>query len=246
MQAIVTLIVNNGNPECLHNGLLEDKWPYLESGKRNQTGRHLDSALTMPRPRTLKTHLPWQALPESAHSAKTRVIYVARNPKDTLVSMYFFVKAHRVLDFRGDLDDFVKLFVKDDCVYCPYFDNVAGYWKRRSEPNVFFTTYEKLQTDPVVEVKKVAIFLQRPISQEEATMIARYTTFDSMKDNDFVNYSHTHRNGIIDFNIAPFFRSGKIGTWKRNITVEQNEIIDKWIAENMAREDLQGLEFQYR
>lgn len=41
------------------------------------------------------------------------------------------------------------------------------------------------------------------------------------------------------------FTVGKIGTWKRNLTVEQNEIIDKWIAENMAREDLRGLEFQY-
>lgn len=152
--------------------------------------------------------------------------------------MHFFVKAHRVLDFRGDLDDFVRLFVKDDCVYCPYFDNVAGYWKRRSEPNVFFTTYEKLQTvrhlpclvtvsglflvlqDPVAEVRKVANFLQRPISQEEATVIARYTTFDSMKDNDFVNYSHTHRNGIIDFNIAPFFRSGTDCTNRASLEAE--------------------------
>lgn len=83
MQAIVTLIVNDGNPECLHNGLLEDKWPYLESGKRNQTGRHLDSALTMPRPRTLKTHLPWQALPESAHNAKTRVRLCTGSPGHT-------------------------------------------------------------------------------------------------------------------------------------------------------------------
>ena len=73
MQAIVTLILNHGNPDCLTNGLLEEKWPYLESGKRNQTGRHLDVALTMPRPRTLKTHLPWQALPETAEKVHSRV-----------------------------------------------------------------------------------------------------------------------------------------------------------------------------
>ncbi|OQV26209.1 putative Sulfotransferase 1C4 [Hypsibius exemplaris] len=220
MQAIVTLILNNGNPECMTNGLLEEKWPYLESGKRNQTGRHLDAAINMPRPRTLKTHLPWQALPDTADKAGTKIIYVARNPKDTIVSMYYFMKSHRVLDYRGDFEEFVRLFLRNEVLYCPYFDNIASYYSRRNQPNILFTTYESLHNDPILEVRKVADFLGRPVTETEAQQIVQYTTFDEMKNNEFVNYSQTHRNGIIDFNIAPFFRAGKIGTWKQHFTCE--------------------------
>ena len=63
--------------------------------------------------------------------------------------------------------------------------------------------------DPVLEVRKVAEFLGRPIDQRAAEEIVHHTTFDEMKNNDMVNYSQTHKNGIIDFNISPFFRSGK-------------------------------------
>ncbi|XP_055337579.1 sulfotransferase 1A1-like [Paramacrobiotus metropolitanus] len=245
MQAIVTLILNKGDPSCLHNGLLEEKWPYLESGKKVQNGRHLDCALSMPRPRTLKTHLAWQALPDSAHQAKSRIIYVARNPKDTIVSMYYFMKSHRVLDYRGDFEDFVRLFLRDEVVYCPYFGNVASYWTLRNHDNVHFTTYEKLHKDPVKEVQQVGEFLGRSLTKEQAEHIVHYTTFDEMKNNDCVNYSQTHKNGIIDFNIAPFFRSGKIGSWKNHFTVAQNEIVDEWIANSLASKELQGLHFDY-
>ena len=43
-------------------------------------------------PRIITTHLPLSLLPDSCIKNKNNFIYVLRNPKDTCVSMYHFMK----------------------------------------------------------------------------------------------------------------------------------------------------------
>lgn len=43
------------------------------------------------------------------------MVYVARNPKDVIVSYYHY---HRLLEFHkfsGDLETFAEYFIKDEC-----------------------------------------------------------------------------------------------------------------------------------
>ncbi|XP_018722526.2 cytosolic sulfotransferase 15 [Eucalyptus grandis] len=41
-------------------------------------------------PRLFHTHLPYSALPESVKASPCKIVYITRNPKDTLVSLWHF------------------------------------------------------------------------------------------------------------------------------------------------------------
>jgi Sulfotransferase domain len=75
-----------------------------------------------------------------------QIIYVARNPRDCIVSQFKFLSASPVMGFTGTLDDMANAFVDNTCVYAPFYDHVAGYWKYHwNQPNVFFITFEQMK-----------------------------------------------------------------------------------------------------
>ncbi|KAL2920968.1 Cytosolic sulfotransferase 13 [Bienertia sinuspersici] len=45
----------------------------------------------LPSPRLLNTHMPYNSLPRSILSLGCRVLYISRNPLDTVVSFYYFM-----------------------------------------------------------------------------------------------------------------------------------------------------------
>ena len=47
----------------------------------------------IPSPRVLKSHLAGPLLPPQLMEKKPKIIYVLRNPKDLVVSYYYFTKA---------------------------------------------------------------------------------------------------------------------------------------------------------
>jgi hypothetical protein len=90
----------------------------------------IDEIEKMPSPRVLKCHLPFDLLPPNLlDTAKVQnylnikteiilkfplqlqVIYVARNPKDAIVSLFYFHKLVNLCTFTGDLETFVDYFL---------------------------------------------------------------------------------------------------------------------------------------
>ena len=70
---------------------------------------------SLPSPRILNTHLPFSMLPVGEMRRKgVKVLHVYRNPKDTLVSMYFHFR--QVFPHLKDysLLQFMDLFIRDD------------------------------------------------------------------------------------------------------------------------------------
>ena len=107
VQEIVYLLKNNLNFEKAKEKVLEDRFPYLEYP---YPGIH--SVEKMPSPRLIKTHLPLDFLPDDVLSGK--VIYITRNPKDTLVSYYHFARMLAFSSFEGSFEHFLRLFTKDE------------------------------------------------------------------------------------------------------------------------------------
>jgi hypothetical protein len=63
--------------------------------------------------RFIKTHLPFSLMPPSVMKNKAKVIYVARNPKDVIVSFYYFHRLTREMSDDVDFKQFWDYFEKD-------------------------------------------------------------------------------------------------------------------------------------
>lgn len=67
----------------------------------------------MTQQRFIKTHLPFKLLPKSIMTRRTKVVYIARNPKDVVVSYYHLNKLYRTQGYVNDFQTFFKYFVND-------------------------------------------------------------------------------------------------------------------------------------
>lgn len=63
--------------------------------------------------RFIKTHLPFSLMPPSVMNERAKIIYVARNPKDVIVSYYHLSRLYRTTGYTNDFATFWDYFEKD-------------------------------------------------------------------------------------------------------------------------------------
>ncbi|CAN1161586.1 Cytosolic sulfotransferase 15 [Linum perenne] len=190
--------------------------------------------------RLFHTHVSYSSLPNSItnHSPGCKLVYMARDPKDTLVSMWhFYNKILRPLPLETTMESFCSGVIP----FGPFYEHMLEYWEqsKRSPDKVMFIKYEDLRRDPKSHVRKLAAFLGRPFrNDEEVEKVIWRSSFDRLKDLD-VNKNDSKSQVTV---LAPllknshFFRRGEVGDWRNHLTMEMAERID-----NVTRMKLQGL-----
>lgn len=189
----------------------------------------------MPSPRLFRTHLPYTKLPESIKSpGNSKIVYITRNPKDTFVSLWHFFNSIRTVE-QGPLP-LIQMFDK----FCngvhafgPFHDHVLEYWKEsvKRPEKILFLKYEELKRDPRGEVKKLALFLERPFGkEEEVDKVLWRCSFERLKSLE------VNRNGVdpwAGFPKTAYFRLGVVGDWKNSLTEEMKERLDQITSKKM-------------
>ncbi|XP_068242972.1 sulfotransferase 1A3-like [Palaemon carinicauda] len=228
------------------------KNPYLENfrkrcpGKDPADGIVLQMAALYPDPRTIKTHLPLSLMPPTLLDT-TKVVYVARNPKDVVVSFHHHSRVMKESDYVGHFDDFVQYFVDDDLLYGPYWLHLKEAWEKREHPNLHFIFYEDLKGNTLEELKKLDTFLGTNLTEAQLKGILKYTSFEEMKARDEKiqkesEWFKVSRNVDIVEKEGGLFRKGQAGDWKNKLTPEQVEKMDIWTRNNLSS---LGLDFKY-
>lgn len=229
MRYIVWSIQNEGKlPLPSMDDLSYNIAPYLERAG-SQVADHLSS------PRTLSVHT---TLGLTASHPEAKYIYVARDPRDACVSYYHFCRdslggnQYRNATFN----QFFEEFVRGDVPYGDFFDHVREWWDRRSQPNVFFTTYEAMQQDARQIILQVARFLSGKTRDYEALLlqddervlrkVLTNTSFGQMKINIPVVIKRAIDESCGDSSIdtgvkVDFFRKGVVGDWVNYFSEEQ-------------------------
>uniref|UniRef100_A0A3B4FY70 Sulfotransferase n=1 Tax=Pundamilia nyererei TaxID=303518 RepID=A0A3B4FY70_9CICH len=185
-------------------------------------------------PRLIKTHLPVQFVPKSFWEQRCRVVYMARNAKDNVVSYFHFNRMNSALPEPGDWSTFLQDFMEGKRVYGSWYDHVNGWWEKKQTYSDFhYMFYEDLIEDYEKEIDRLCSFLGLSPSAEEKERIKASVTFDSMKQNKMTNYTTARK---LNHEVSPFMR--KVGDWKNHFTVAQNEQFDEDYKKKMKNPDL--------
>lgn len=213
--------------------------PTIEAMKYNTKALAHD-LYTMPSPRLFHTHLPYRVLLDSfKNSDNCKIIYITRNPKDTLISMWHFINySHKRLENPSPLEEAVESFCNGVHLYGPFFEHVLEYWEesKKMPQKILFLKYENLKMDPKKELKKIALFLGKPFrNEEDLEIVLNKCSLERLKNLE------VNKSGSLFYGIPTnsYFRKGIIGDWKNHMTPKMEERLDKLTSLKLQGSGLQ-------
>ncbi|XP_048225361.1 sulfotransferase 2A1-like [Perognathus longimembris pacificus] len=227
MIEILCLILNKGDPEWIRSVPIWDRFPWIEMEWGSRRIRDMKEG-----PRQLTSHLPIQLFPKSFFTSKAKLIYVIRNPKDVLVSGYYFYSQSKIMKHPESLQQYYEWFIQGNVQYGSWFAHVLGWMSMRERENVLVLSYEALKKDTRSTVKRICQFLGKKLEPQELDLVLENSSFQAMKENKMSNFS------LMDRSYFPagveMTRRGMVGDWKNHLTIAQAEAFDKIFREKMA------------
>jgi len=154
------------------------------------------------------------------------VIYIVRDPRDVMVSLFFYLKKIKSIKKSYDLDLFVSNMLRGDydSKFGSWGDNVGSwYGSKNKSRRILFIKYESLLKKPEYEYARIAKFIGKKFSQLELQEIISKTSFTNMSNLEKIDKSWVP-NKNSDKSIG-FVRSGKDGEGSKILKSETQEII---------------------
>ncbi|XP_042121874.1 sulfotransferase 2A1-like [Peromyscus maniculatus bairdii] len=188
---IVCLIQTKGDPNWIQSVPIWDRSPWIES----QRGYPL--LINKEGPRLISSHLPFQLFPKSFFSSKAKILYVIRNPRDVLVSGYFFWSKTKFVKNPRSLTTYFEWFIKGNVAFGSWFEHTCAWLSMRKRDNLLLLRYEDIKKDTKSSIKKFCDFLGKKLEPDELDMVLKYSSFQAMKENKMSNFS------IITEDLAP-------------------------------------------
>jgi aryl sulfotransferase len=185
--------------------------------------------------RIIKTHLPLDAL---VFSKKAKYLYIARDGRDVVWSMYnhhananaawyqalndtpgrvgppiAFPPASTRLYFHDWLD-------RDGHPFWPFWENIRSWWEVRHLPNVLLLHFSELKADMPGQIRRIAEFLGIAVDEERWPAIVEHCSFDYMK-------AHAEKSAPLggvfwDGGAKTFIHKGTNGRWRDVLTPEES------------------------
>ncbi|XP_075755688.1 sulfotransferase 4A1 isoform X2 [Pelodiscus sinensis] len=218
LQEVVYLVSQGADPDEIGLMNIDEQLPVLEYP---QPGLDIIKELTSPR--LIKSHLPYRFLPSDLHNGDSKVIYMARNPKDLVVSYYQFHRSLRTMSYRGTFQEFCRRFMNDKLGYGSWFDHVQEFWEHHMDSNVLFLKYEDMHKDLATMVEQLVRFLG--------------VSYDKAQLESMVEHCHQLIDQCCNAEALPVGR-GRVGLWKDIFTVSMNEKFDLVYKQKMGKCDL--------
>lgn len=179
-----------------------------------------------PGPRYFKTHATVAHLPRGKSPAKYKVIYVARNPKDTVVSLFHHAKSKPEFGYTGDFAKFCQIFIAAQAENGSWFDHVLDWHKEcKAKPDShLFLQYEEMYQNPARAVETIAKFLGIAVTPDVIAKVVSNSSITEMRQKASIGLNH--------------LRQGGYGDWRTMFTVSMSEFFDDVYRVKMAGSDL--------
>lgn len=179
-------------------------------------------------PRAFKTHLRYDEIPKGG-----RYIHVCRDPGDVLVSLYHFMEGWFFEPGTIGIDEFAdQRFFSSAGRGGGYWGYLMSWWPHRYDENVLFMTYEDMQAEPAVAIRRIAEFIQCPLDAALEAVVLERSSFSFMKAHESHFDDHVVR-AVLDraCNLEPGgdsskVRSGEVGAAKATLSDEIRRRLD--------------------
>lgn len=123
-------------------------------------------------PRAFKSHLEYEKLP-----AGGKYINSVRHPGDVHYSHYKFMEGWFLEPGSITVDEYVRAQIKER----NYWKHLISWWRVRQQPNVLFLCYENMLEDIEGTIRRVAEFIDVPLSEDLLARTREYVSIDFMK-----------------------------------------------------------------
>ncbi|CAG5129580.1 unnamed protein product [Candidula unifasciata] len=177
--------------------------------------------------RILNSHLWFRYLPKQMKEKQTKTILTFRNPKDTVVSFFHHHAAMpEPRTYTGTFNGFFSLFMKGQVDLGSFFDYYKEWdedIRNNTDQPILIVTYEDMKEDLPREIRRLAAFIDVPLTDQQVEEIAQAGSFSSMKD-------VYHRNNYFS---DRYLRKGQVGDWKNWLTVAQSEMVDAAVEQKL-------------
>ena len=179
----------------------------------NHTRRSLSK---IPRPRLLATH-------EYFDPRYPKVIYIVRDPRDVVVSLYHLNLRQQLIEDGYPWERYVPRFLRGDLPdWGPWTwaDHLVSWVAARGNSSTFFfVRYEDLQADTAGTLKRLSEFLAMERTPEELAQVAQASSADKMRAFE-KEAGDAWPSGRKLRKEIPFVRSAKTGGWRRFLSEE--------------------------
>jgi len=164
----------------------------------------------VPRPRLIKTH-------EYFEPRYRRVIYLVRDPRDVVLSLYNFRRKYRSVDDSYPIERYVaERFLPGDLDVS--WGEHVGSWlgTRINQPGFLLVRYEDLLQNPPRELGRVASFLDIAVSTETLSQAIERSSANRLRQLEKVEHEAwvTTKGKRAD---VPFIAEAVAGAWKRKL-----------------------------
>uniref|UniRef100_G3TZX0 Sulfotransferase n=1 Tax=Loxodonta africana TaxID=9785 RepID=G3TZX0_LOXAF len=229
MIEIVSLILKDGDPSWIRSVPIWERAPWCET---------IVGAFSLPdqsRPRLMSSHLPIHIFTKAFFNSKAKMIYLVRNPRDVVVSLYHYSKIAGQLKDPGKPGQFLQEFLNgEDCggLEGRWFERIAAKIATGPLTHMLLLISRETEADLCGSVQRICEFLGRPLGEEALGSVLEHSSFQAMKANTMSNYSLLPPS-LLDQRRGAFLRKGVCGDWKNYFTVAQSEAFDRVYREQM-------------
>ena len=172
--------------------------------------------------RVVKTHLDAEYVPYDERSVYLTVI---RDPKEVLVSSYYFLGGmFGMLDFLS-MEDWFELYLEPGSVSREWALHTDSFWRWRDRPNVLVLTYGEMKRDLARQVDRVAQVMGVELTSSARDAVLERASFDWMyaHESQFAPPRPPFRR---EEDATRMVRAGETGRSGRDLTPEQQDAID--------------------
>ncbi|XP_068135569.1 amine sulfotransferase-like [Hyperolius riggenbachi] len=228
-QQILSLICSDGHRDGTESIETSVRVPWLEFPTLyNELGHS-----SRPSPRLFASHLSYQFVPQGLKNKKAKVIYIMRNPKDIMKSLYHFEAMAVYAEKSPDFDHFYEKFLDGDVFAGRWFDHILGWYTHKNDYNILFIKYEDMIKDLRSVVKQICAFLKMELNDEAIDTVVKRASFKEMKKDPLANKENVPED-FFNLKKGSFMRKGTVGDWKNIMTVAQSEHFDKLFHEEVG------------